>query len=43
MSRVNEGGMHFVSYHRKSKEFYKDNSYVRKNLKKILAKKNGCN
>lgn len=30
MSRFNEGGMHFVSYHRRDKEFDEDTKYASK-------------
>ena len=34
MSRTNEGGMHFVSYHRKNKEFDNDTAFAIRNKNK---------
>lgn len=34
MSRINEGGMHFVSYHRRNKEFDDDTAYAIRNKTK---------
>ena len=31
MSRVNEGGMHYVTYHRRDTEFDTDNAFAPKN------------